>query len=639
MLSTSSPSVANDVYALHGRQIISHFLRKTRGYPAAPGPGIEIQLAPGNDSVNTAINMAVADMGDVGTHMSAAVEPVGILGAGPGGLYVALILLDLGIPFKVIEARDRVGGRLYTHEFPDKTGAPYNYFDVGAMRFPHISSMQRVFHLFHYDKLNSDGLALAQKLKKYTFECPDALLSYNGATIKRRDWKDDPFNSDTVIWDTEHGSAYVKARAEAIVSDVIEPFATRILDDLKTGKHAGWDYLSTYDRYSARAYMSTVYRPSASLRAGYPSLPDEPLSNDMVNWCETFESSTGSFDRAFTELVLESIAFGWKPKDPCQDDKKDDTEWYCIDKGAFQIADTMHQYLRSVRPEAFAFERRVTAIKMVKDQTGTTFVDVTTDYNDTQSFSHVISTIPLPVLRTIDLSGAGLSPMQSNALRELNYGPSVKVGMQFRTAWWTLANDKDGNQLNIVGGQSFTDTPLRTIVYPSFGDDTLKELVLRELANIHNVELSFLRDQLIDTFPWSWSQDPFTMGAFAFFGPGKFKSLYQSLTTPAAQNHLHFAGEALSTRHAWVEGALDSAWRAVFSMLFNEPTYQKYLGVFFARWGYNEEWIEPILTTQKPPVGRGGGETDGSVEEDELDVPAMLKRSLLVHHIVASSMA
>ena len=77
-------------------------------------------------------------------------NPVGIIGAGAGGLYTALMLDDLGIPYKVIEARGRVGGRLFTYTFPDGTGAPYNYFDVGAMRYPDTESMKRIFHLFNY---------------------------------------------------------------------------------------------------------------------------------------------------------------------------------------------------------------------------------------------------------------------------------------------------------------------------------------------------------------------------------------------------------------------------------------------------------------------------------------------------------
>ena len=60
------------------------------------------------------------------------------------------------------------------------------------------------------------------------------------------------------------------------------------------------------------------------------------------------------------------------------------------------------------------------------------------------------------------------------------------------------------------------------------------------------------------------------LGAFTFFGPGKFKDIYMSLNTPASDSHLHFAGGALSIWHAWVEGALNSTWRAVTEMLFKD---------------------------------------------------------------------
>ena len=199
----------------------------------------------------------------------------------------------------------------------------------------------------------------------------------------------------------------------------------------------------------------------------------------------------------------------------------------------------MAQYIHKCKPNAITFNTRVSAISA---KTGA--VNVTTADGAQHTFSDVISTIPLPVLRSIDLLDAGLSPMQSNALRQLNYGPSIKVGMQFRTAWWTTGTDRNGKRLNIVGGQSFTDSPLRTVVYPSFGDvsagktttliasyswtedaermaalignpdqrEVLITLALRELSRIHNVTVEFLRSELIDTFPWSWSLDPYTMG-------------------------------------------------------------------------------------------------------------------------------
>src|SRR4051812_35871478 len=51
---------------------------------------------------------------------------VGILGAGVGGLYTALILESLGIKFKINEASNRVGGRLFTYKFEE--GGKYDYY-------------------------------------------------------------------------------------------------------------------------------------------------------------------------------------------------------------------------------------------------------------------------------------------------------------------------------------------------------------------------------------------------------------------------------------------------------------------------------------------------------------------------------
>lgn len=45
------------------------------------------------------------------------------------------------------------------------------------------------------------------------------------------------------------------------------------------------------------------------------------------------------------------------------------------------------------------------------------------------------------------------------------------------------------------------------------------------------------------------------IGAFV---PGNFGNIYTSLNNPAVKGFLHFAGEAISVRHAWVKGTLDN---------------------------------------------------------------------------------
>lgn len=109
----------------------------------------------------------------------------------------------------------------------------------------------------------------------------------------------------------------------------------------------------------------------------------------------------------------------------------------------------MADYILACNTEGITFKSEVTSIGI-----GMSGMEVVTDNSTTHPFGHVITTIPLPVLRTVDLTRAHLSPMQSNALRQLSYGPSAKIGMQFKTAWWTTAKDRAGRVLDIVGGQT-----------------------------------------------------------------------------------------------------------------------------------------------------------------------------------------
>jgi hypothetical protein len=123
--------------------------------------------------------------------------------------------------------------------------------------------------------------------------------------------------------------------------------------------------------------------------------------------------------------------------------------------------------------------------------------------------------------------------------------------------------------------------------------EQLKELVLRNLAEVHNVTYSFLLSEYSGIHAWDWNYDPLTMGAFAYFGPGDFQDLYTALSVPNANKRFHFAGEAISTRHAWVVGALDGAWRAVYEYLLASGQPQTTIEKFFDLWGKNIEWVCP----------------------------------------------
>lgn len=76
-----------------------------------------------------------------------------IVGAGVAGLFLAMILSELKIPYDLLESSDRVGGRMYTKHFSDihpdsskqfpNVDAKHDYYDIGAMRYPKIPLMDK----------------------------------------------------------------------------------------------------------------------------------------------------------------------------------------------------------------------------------------------------------------------------------------------------------------------------------------------------------------------------------------------------------------------------------------------------------------------------------------------------------------
>ena len=78
-----------------------------------------------------------------------------------------------------------------------------------------------------------------------------------------------------------------------------------------------------------------------------------------------------------------------------------------------------------------------------------------------REYSAVISTVPLSCLSHIDLTRAGIhnNYAQWSAIRELQYAPAIKIGIKFKSAWWSQSKLLQP----IRGGQSYTDLPLRTM--------------------------------------------------------------------------------------------------------------------------------------------------------------------------------
>jgi monoamine oxidase len=140
----------------------------------------------------------------------------------------------------------------------------------------------------------------------------------------------------------------------------------------------------------------------------------------------------------------------------------------------------------------------------------------------------------------------------------------------------------------VLGGGSVTDNPNRFMYYPShpvpgskggvvlasysWADDAARwdsmsnderyAFALRGLQSLHGrrIELFFTgRGQT-----QSWLRNRYAFGEAAVFTPGQLTQFHLDIPTP--EGPVHFAGEHTSLKHAWVEGAIESAIRAALEV-------------------------------------------------------------------------
>jgi monoamine oxidase len=498
--------------------------------------------------------------------------PICIIGAGAAGLAAALMLQSLGKPFEILEASNRIGGRCFTYSFSNPP-KPYDYYDVGAMRFPKIPPMQPTFDMVNY-------VGIQDKLIPYYLLSRDGnnISYYNGyrvvmpaiPPIQTTDIFHVGVSSGGTVPDD-----IAKQNSNIIMGLVLAPFGLAFAEDFQTG----WDALKLFDTLSARAYLTQVMK----------------FDGPTITWLETTDTGSNMFNLSFSEVVMDFLEFG----DPyiLTNPTQGDNPWYCFLGGTEVLTDAMWKKLNI---QSNIYGKPVSKIAVGSDDRSLMVSTRGSDISppETKKYSHVISTMPLGCLENVDLTEASLSYQQKVGVRCCTYADSAKVGMKFRSRWWQNLPQP------IIGGLSFTDRPTRTVVYPSYGVDDpdadaviivsyvwwqdasrlgsllqgrnspaeqeLVETILQDLAVMHDIPYNTLVNELIDYFPWDFYHDQYTRGAFASFGPGQFTEMFPSLTRPASLGMLHFAGEATSVHHGWVAGAIASAWRAVAEILIME---------------------------------------------------------------------
>ncbi|MCX7976569.1 MAG: FAD-dependent oxidoreductase, partial [Bellilinea sp.] len=225
-----------------------------------------------------------------------------IAGAGMAGLVAGIELKRAGHQVLIIEAQQRVGGRILTLRHPFSDGL---YAEAGAMRIP-------TNHYLTLAYINKFGLNTIPFINHN----PSAYLFLNGKKIRFKDAQ-----KTTEYFGYELSKTEKQKSAEQLWLETIHPFLRKIEQE---GQAAWEEIVRDYDEYSVREFLEIkgwseaaierfglIYNQEAIMNSSFLELLREEAGQyykEMV----TIEGGLDQLPNAFLSNLRENIWFGQK---------------------------------------------------------------------------------------------------------------------------------------------------------------------------------------------------------------------------------------------------------------------------------------------------------------------------------------
>jgi monoamine oxidase len=440
-------------------------------------------------------------------------KKVVVVGAGMAGLVAAYALQRAGHDVTILEAQERVGGRILTVREPFSNGL---YAEAGAMRLP-------ATHVLTQTYIEKFGL----QTTGFTKTSANAFFYFNGRRHLRSEVEDDPAclgldftgpNGDQTV--LQLWAEFIRRTAERLQAD--EGYWDELL-------HRYGDY-SLYDFLQSQRWSTDAINAFALVEIAEPDLSIaflESLQLQQAHGADKIQL-VGGMDRlpmAFLPELQSRIRFG--------------AEMVALDYNADLV--TIHY------------------------QTHAGLEQMTGDF--------AIITVPYPALRFVDVVKP-FSPAKQMALRQLQYDNAVKVLLQCRRRFWeedeglyggaTITDlpiqqicypdhGRETKQGVLIGCYAYGEEANRWASLPP--EDRITQ-ALKYVAQIHPQ----VTQEFEVGYSKVWREDKFAGGTGALFEPGQHARLYPHMVAP--EGPIHFAGEHASLKHIWIEGAVESGLRA-----------------------------------------------------------------------------
>ena len=438
-----------------------------------------------------------------------------IVGAGMAGLVAGYELQRAGHDPLILEAQQRVGGRVYTLRAPFTEGL---YAEVGAMRIPKAHALT----LAYIEKFNL-------KVAPFTMDNPQAYYHIGGHRMRIAEANADPSRLGFEVAPHERGQT-----AGQMWEKALRP----LLDLLKARAEAAWpEIVAKYDQYSTREFLEANGWSEGALEMFGLLMNQEAVMNS--SFLELFREDAGSY---YTDMVE-------------------------IEGGMDRLP---HAFLPELKSR-LRFGAKMVAIDQSPD-------DVTIHYHTAAGRASVTGdyamiTVPFPVLRHVEALKP-FSRAKQRAVRQLHYDASAKILFQCRRRFW---EDDDGifgggtiTDLpirNLYYPDHGRETG-RGVILASYtwsedaqrwGSLSPADRIAQALENVAQIHPQITKEFEVGASQM-WHDEEFAGGAFALFDPGQQTLLYPHIVAP--EGRIHFAGEHASLGHAWIQGAIESGLRA-----------------------------------------------------------------------------
>ena len=439
-----------------------------------------------------------------------------VLGAGISGLQTAWLLEQQGLKVAVIEGRDRVGGRIVT--LLDQPGYPEMGFNSMAQGYGR-----------GIDAASRAGVELVEVGARYRFGKPP-LLWMDGKPLTREEWArhpDNPFPDN------------LKA---------VQP--AELVFKLMSERNPLKDWSAWNDPANAALDISL----HEFLRAQGLSDAAIHLANDLSPYYGTNAWDVSALMLEFNDgFVKAQYAAG--------------PQSLAVKGGNSHLPVAMTKLLKGdvlLGKEVVAIDAGATSVT-VKCRDGSRF-----------EAKRAVCSLPFATLRNVFVN-PGLTGRQAEAAAMLPYQP---LSMAFLTAtapFWDEDGLAPGMWTNGLAGnvmpQRFGATPEEITGFivqargglanhwDRLGREAAPAAIIAEIEAMRPAAKGKLRAAAY----FSWSQQAFNGGDWAYFGPGHVVRFVNEMAKPAGR--LHFCGEHTATGARGLEGALESAERVALEVL------------------------------------------------------------------------